>query len=136
MTTLHLTSQLERLSAHYEWLQLYQVATELTTVLEQAAKKDSSYADFLDNVLTREVKAKQEKHQTASPLLGYRRVDCGARTGGLAVALGMSTCVLRLWTMFTTAGRLITTLGKALYKNRLRGAAQRAAQSADGSRSC
>jgi DNA replication protein DnaC len=37
----------------------------------------------------------------------------------LAVALGMSACALGLRTMFTTAAGLITTLGKALYENRL-----------------
>ena len=37
----------------------------------------------------------------------------------LAVALGMNACALGLRTMFTTAAGLITTLGKALYENRL-----------------
>jgi DNA replication protein DnaC len=37
----------------------------------------------------------------------------------LAVALGMSACALGLRTMFTTAAGLITSLGKALYENRL-----------------
>src|SRR5687768_18388360 len=63
MTTPHLTPQLERLSTHCQRLRLHRVAAELSTVLEQAAKKDVSYADFLDDVLAREVEAKQEKHQ-------------------------------------------------------------------------
>jgi DNA replication protein DnaC len=37
----------------------------------------------------------------------------------LAVALGLKACELGLRTMFTTAAGLITTLGKALYENRL-----------------
>ena len=57
------TPQLERLSAHCQRLRLHRVEAELTTLLEQAAKKDVSYADFLDEVLGRELRAKQEKHQ-------------------------------------------------------------------------
>ena len=34
-------------------LRLYQVETDLPTLLEQAAKREVSYADFLDEVLTR-----------------------------------------------------------------------------------
>ncbi len=37
----------------------------------------------------------------------------------LPVALGMSSCALGPRTMFTTAAGLITSLGKALYENRL-----------------
>lgn len=37
----------------------------------------------------------------------------------LAIALGMSACAQGLRTMFTTAAGLITSLGKALYENRL-----------------
>jgi DNA replication protein DnaC len=36
--------------------------TDLATLLEQAAKREVSYADFLDDVLTREVGAKTQKH--------------------------------------------------------------------------
>jgi DNA replication protein DnaC len=34
----------------------------LATLLEQEAKREVSYADFLDDVLTREVGAKTQKH--------------------------------------------------------------------------
>ena len=158
MTTPHLTPQLERLSAHCQRLRLHRVAVELTAVLEQAAKKDVSYADFLDNVLTREVEAKQEKHQAMRVMMarfpfqktlesfdwkfqpsiepkvikdlasgrfiadGENVLLLGPPGVGkthLAVALGMSACALGLRTMFTTAAGLITTLGKALYENRL-----------------
>ena len=52
------TPQLERLSNHCQRLRLHRIAAELSTVLEQVAKKDMSYADFLDDVLAREVAAK------------------------------------------------------------------------------
>ncbi len=56
------TPQLERLHAHCQRLRLYQVAAELPTRLEQAAKQEVSYAQFLDDLLTREVQAKSDKH--------------------------------------------------------------------------
>jgi DNA replication protein DnaC len=58
------TPQLERLSVHCQRLRLHRVEAELPTLLDQAAKKDLSYADFLDQVLTRELEAKQDKHRT------------------------------------------------------------------------
>ena len=45
------TPQLERLTAHCERLRLHRVAADLTTLLEQAAKRELSYADFLDEML-------------------------------------------------------------------------------------
>jgi DNA replication protein DnaC len=56
------TPQLERLHAHCHRLRLYRVEAELTTLLEQAAKREVAYADFLDEVLGLEVRAKAEKH--------------------------------------------------------------------------
>jgi DNA replication protein DnaC len=41
---------------------LYQVEKELTARLEQAAKRELSYADFLDELLALEVGSKTEKH--------------------------------------------------------------------------
>jgi DNA replication protein DnaC len=58
------TPQLERLSAHCQRLRLHRIEAELPTLLDQAATKDVSYADFLDQVLTRELEAKQDKHRT------------------------------------------------------------------------
>ena len=49
------TPQLERLQAHCQRLRLYQVAAELPSLLEQAAKAERSYTDFLEEVLRREV---------------------------------------------------------------------------------
>jgi len=54
--------QLERLQQHCQRLRLYQVERELTTHLEQAAKRELSYADFLDELLTLEVNSKTAKH--------------------------------------------------------------------------
>jgi DNA replication protein DnaC len=56
------TPQLDHLRAACHRLRLYQVETELTTLLEQAAKRDLDYAAFLDEVLAREVGAKTQKH--------------------------------------------------------------------------
>jgi DNA replication protein DnaC len=56
------TPQLERLREHCHQLRLYQIEQELNTHLEQAAKKEVSYADFLDQLLAAEVAAKTQKH--------------------------------------------------------------------------
>lgn len=56
------TPQLERLQAHCQRLRLYQVAAELPRLLEQAAKAERSYTDFLEEVWRREVQAKTDKH--------------------------------------------------------------------------
>ena len=56
------TPQLERLHEHCHRLRLYQIKTELTARLVQAAKKELSYADFLDELLTLEVGSKSQKH--------------------------------------------------------------------------
>jgi DNA replication protein DnaC len=56
------TPQLERLQAHCQRLRLYQLAADLPTVVEQAAKQELAYTDFLEAVLSREVGAKSQKH--------------------------------------------------------------------------
>jgi DNA replication protein DnaC len=56
------TPQLERLQEHCHRLRLYQIEQELTARLEQAAKKELSYADFLDQLLACEIDAKTHKH--------------------------------------------------------------------------
>jgi DNA replication protein DnaC len=58
------TLQLDRLHASCHRLRLYQVAAELSTVLEQAAKQERSYSDFLEDLLSREIQAKSAKHLT------------------------------------------------------------------------
>ena len=44
------TPQLQRLHEHCHRLWLFQVAQELAARLEQAAKRELSYADFLDEL--------------------------------------------------------------------------------------
>src|SRR5499427_3743400 len=56
------TPQLERLREHCHRLRLYQVEQELTARLEQAAKKELSYADFHDQLLAGEIDSKTHKH--------------------------------------------------------------------------
>jgi DNA replication protein DnaC len=56
------TPQLQRLREHCHRLRLYQVEQELSASLEQAAKKELSYADFLDQLLATEIESKTHKH--------------------------------------------------------------------------
>jgi hypothetical protein len=56
------TPQLDRLRAACHRLRLYQIEAEVAALLEQAAKRDVSDADFLDEVLGREVGVKTQKH--------------------------------------------------------------------------
>jgi len=56
------TPQLERLREHCHRLRLYQVEQELSARLEQAAKKELSYSDFLDQLLACEIDSKTHKH--------------------------------------------------------------------------
>lgn len=56
------TPHLDRLQTHCRRLRLYQLEAELPSLLEQAAKQETSYADFLEGVLGREIRAKSEKH--------------------------------------------------------------------------
>jgi DNA replication protein DnaC len=56
------TPQLQRLHAHCHRLRLYRIESELTTLLEQAAKRELGYADFLDELLALEIHSKAEKH--------------------------------------------------------------------------
>ncbi|MFQ5793233.1 MAG: ATP-binding protein, partial [Acidobacteriota bacterium] len=58
------TPQIERLQTHCHRLRLYQVEAELPNLLEQAAKKEASYSDFLDEILALEVQSKSQKHLT------------------------------------------------------------------------
>ena len=54
----------ERLHAHCQRLRLYRSRPSCTTLLEQAAKRDLGYADFLDELLALEIRSKAEKHLT------------------------------------------------------------------------
>ena len=145
------TEQLTRLRLRY-------VAERLDAVLNDAARTEPTYLDFLDTVLRQEVEAKQRTRVTMAlkiahfpsvktlddfdfkfqPSIDHRLVRelatgrflaqaenvllFGAPGVGkthLSVALGIEACRLGLRVTFTTAAALITTLGKALYENRL-----------------
>lgn len=56
------TPQLQRLHTQCHRLRLYRIEAELTTLLEQAAKREVAYADFLDELLALEIRSKSEKH--------------------------------------------------------------------------
>lgn len=56
------TPQLERPPAYGHQLRLYQVETELPTLLEQAAKHERSYREFLEDLLSREIHVQGAKH--------------------------------------------------------------------------
>lgn len=58
------TPQLDRLREHCHRLRLYQIEAEIASLLEQAAKKDAPYSDFLDEILALEVASKRQKHLT------------------------------------------------------------------------
>jgi hypothetical protein len=55
-------AQLQRLHEHCHRLRLFQVEQELAARLEQAAKRELSYADFLDELLALEVGAITAKY--------------------------------------------------------------------------
>jgi DNA replication protein DnaC len=54
--------QLERLAETLQRLRLTTTAERLPLILEEAAKKEISYSDFLEEVLSREAGAKAERH--------------------------------------------------------------------------
>lgn len=56
--------QIERLRTQCNRLRLHKLEAEISSLLEQAAKKDMSYCDFLDELLGLEVRSKTEKHLT------------------------------------------------------------------------
>lgn len=56
------TPQLDRLHSSCQRLRLHQLAQDLPTLLDQAAKQDRSYSDFFEDLLSREIQAKGAKH--------------------------------------------------------------------------
>ena len=56
------TPLFDRLRAHCQRLRLHRLEAELPALLEQAAKRDVPYSDFLDELLTLEIRSKAEKH--------------------------------------------------------------------------
>jgi DNA replication protein DnaC len=57
-------AQIERLQEHLSRLRLFKSRERLEALLQEAAAKESSYADFLDQVLTEEVASKTAKNVT------------------------------------------------------------------------
>lgn len=57
-------AQLERLGEHMQRLRLFKSRERLEALLQEAANKELSYADFLDNLLGEEVAAKTTKNIT------------------------------------------------------------------------
>jgi len=60
MTTL--TVQIERIQEQMQRLRLIRLVEELPSLLQEASKKDLAYSDFLEEVLSREIAAKHERH--------------------------------------------------------------------------
>ena len=58
------TPLFDRLRTHCHRLRLHRLEAELPALLEQAAKRDVPYSDFLDELLSLEVRSKAEKHLT------------------------------------------------------------------------
>ena len=61
----------ERLVAHLTRLKLVHVRDILDSLLEDAAKRELSYADFLDGVLRAEVQSKQDKRIRMGRLIAH-----------------------------------------------------------------
>lgn len=57
-----MTAQIERIQEQMQRLRLIRLADELPGLLQEASKKDLSYSDFLEEVLSREITAKHERH--------------------------------------------------------------------------
>ena len=57
-------AQIERLQEHLKRLRLFKSRERLEALLQEAARKEVSYADFLDPVLTEEVASKTAKNVT------------------------------------------------------------------------
>jgi DNA replication protein DnaC len=57
------STTLERLQEQMQGLKLVRAAAELSTLLQEASKRELSYADFLQELVDRELVAKQEHHK-------------------------------------------------------------------------
>jgi DNA replication protein DnaC len=66
-----MTPSHERLLAHLTRLKLVHVRDLLDSLLEDAAKRDLSYSDFLDGLLCAEVQSKQEKRIRMGRLIAH-----------------------------------------------------------------
>jgi DNA replication protein DnaC len=57
-----MSAQIERIQDVMQRLRLVRTAEQLTTLLEEASKKELSYSDFLEELFLRESSAKAERH--------------------------------------------------------------------------
>ena len=57
-----MSAQIERMQEHLRHLRLHRIGSLLESSLEEAAKNNLSYSDFLDELLTQEVASKTEKN--------------------------------------------------------------------------
>jgi DNA replication protein DnaC len=57
-----LTAQIERIQEQMQRLRLIRLVDDLPALLQEASKKDLAYSDFLEEVLSREIAAKHERH--------------------------------------------------------------------------
>jgi len=57
-----LTAQIERIQEQMQRLRLLRLVDDLPALLQEASKKDLAYSDFLEEVLSREIAAKHERH--------------------------------------------------------------------------
>ena len=55
-------AQLERIQELLQKLRLMKALIELPQLLQEASKKELSYSDFLEELLSRETTAKKERH--------------------------------------------------------------------------
>jgi DNA replication protein DnaC len=65
-----MNTPIERLHTALESLGLKALQARLENLLEQASKKESSYADFLDELLSCEVEARRTRYLRAKLQLG------------------------------------------------------------------
>src|SRR5215510_10787978 len=68
--------QLMRITEHLQRLKLFRVQARLETLLQEASAQELTYPDFLDQLLTEEVTAKEEKHVTMRTVMArfpYRK---------------------------------------------------------------
>jgi DNA replication protein DnaC len=57
-------AQLERITEQMRTLKLVRTAEELPLLLQEASKREQSYSDFLEEVVSRELAARHERHTT------------------------------------------------------------------------
>jgi DNA replication protein DnaC len=63
------TAQIERIQEQMQRLRLLRLVEELPALLQEASKKDLAYSDFLEDVLSREIAAKHERHTTMKTVM-------------------------------------------------------------------